>query len=249
MDAETPFRPESQSFVRKLESLTDLTPDAKAAILELKMTVRLIAADQDIVSIGEVPTESCFILEGYAFRYKILADGGRQIMSLHLVGDMPDLQSLHVVRMDYSLATLVPTRVALIQHSDLLELMRRHESIWIALWRDSLIDSAIFREWLVSASRRSAHQRVAHRFCEVAVRTRAVGLNTGDTYPWPFTQSEFADAVGLTDVHVNRVLRDMRRDGLITVDRRIFTVLDWPALKALAQFDPAYLRVEPRPAA
>jgi CRP-like cAMP-binding protein len=249
VDAETPFRPECQSLVRKLEGLADLTPAARAAILDLKMVTRSIAADQDIVSIGDLPTECCFILEGYAFRYKVLSGGGRQIMSLHLAGDMPDLQSLHVGRMDYSLATLVPTRAAIIQNSDLLELMRRHESIWMALWRDSLIDSAIFREWLVSASRRTAHQRVAHRFCEVAVRTQAVGLSAGSTYPWPFTQSELADAVGLTDVHVNRVLRDIRQDGLLTVGRGTFSVLDWRALRALGQFDPSYLRLETRPVA
>lgn len=238
-----PFRPEWQSLIRRLESIAELTREEKEAILALRMTIRTVPADQDIVRIGDVPTECCLILDGYAFRYKMLAEGGRQIMSFHPPGDLPDLLSLHLGRMDHSLATLVQSRVAFIQHRDLHDLMRRHEGIWAAFWRDTLIDAAIFREWMVSTGRRTAHQRVAHMFCEVAVRVRAVGLNDGNTCPWPVTQPELADAVGLTDVHVNRVLRDLRQDGLLTTARGTFSVLDWPALTKLGQFDPAYLHL------
>jgi CRP-like cAMP-binding protein len=123
------------------------------------------------------------------------------------------------------------------------------EGISIALWRDSLIDAAIFREWMAGIGRRSAHQRIAHIFCEMATKLRMVALNDGDTYPWPVTQQEIADALGLTDVHVNRVLKDIRQAGLISLERGVFTAVNWEGLKELGQFEPTYLHVQPTMAA
>lgn len=235
---------ERQRLVLKLESIAELSTEEKQALLHLPMVVKTMPADQDIVSIGDRPNHCCLLLEGWACRYKILPDGSRQIMSFHIPGDIPDLQSLYLKTMDHSLGTLVPAKVALIQHRDVQDLIRRFEGICTALWRDSLIDAAIFREWMVGIGRRSAHQRIAHILCEMATKLRMVALNDGHTYPWPVTQQEVADALGLTDVHVNRVLRDIRQVGLITMERGAFTALDWEGLKALGQFEPTYMHVE-----
>jgi CRP-like cAMP-binding protein len=239
------YRSERDRFIRKLESIASLTQDEKQALLSLPMTVKDLPADHDIASLGERPDACCLILDGWACRYKMLPDGERQIMSFHIPGDIPDLQSLYLKTMDHSLATLVPTKVALIQHRDMHDVVRRFEGISTALWRDSLIDAAIFREWMVGIGRRSSHQRIAHQLCEMATKLRAVGLHDGHTYPWPVTQQEVADSLGLTDVHVNRVLRDLRKDGLIAMTRGVFTALDWDRLKELGQFDPGYLHMDP----
>jgi CRP-like cAMP-binding protein len=238
-------RLERDRFLRKLESIASLTQEEKQALLSLPMVVKDLPADRNIVSVGDQPNECCLILDGWACRYKMLPDGERQIMSFHIPGDVPDLQSLYLKTMDHSLGTLVPTKVALIQHRDIHDVIRRFEGISTALWRESLIDAAIFREWMVGMGRRSSHQRIAHVLCEMATKLRAVGLNDGHTYPWPVTQQEIADALGLTDVHVNRVLRDLRKDGLIAMVRGVFTATDWDGLKQLGQFDPGYLHMDP----
>jgi CRP-like cAMP-binding protein len=236
-------------FFRKLESIASLTEEEKQALLSLPMVVKDIPADRDIVSLGERPNACCLILDGWACRYKMLPEGGRQIMSFHVPGDVPDLQSLYLKTMDHSLGTVIPSKVALIQHRDLHDVVRRFEGISTALWRESLIDAAIFREWMVGIGRRTSHQRIAHQLCEMATKLRAVGLNDGHTYPWPVTQLEVADSLGLTDVHVNRVLRDLRKDGLIAMARGVFTATNWDRLKQLGQFDPGYLHMGPEIAA
>jgi CRP-like cAMP-binding protein len=236
-------RQEASRLIRKLDSIATLTDEEKEAILGLPMIIKSLPADHDIVRIGDRPSECGLILDGWACRYKVLPDGGRQIMSFHIPGDVPDLQSVYLKTMDHSLGTIVPTTIALIQHRDLHGLMRRYGGIAIAFWRDALIDAATFREWMVGIGRRTSHQRIAHLLCEMATKLRMAGLNDGHTYSWPVTQQEVADALGLTDVHVNRVLRDLRRDGLITIGRGVLTALDWDRLKQLGQFDPGYLHL------
>jgi CRP-like cAMP-binding protein len=231
-------------LLRKLNAVSGITEDEKRAIAALPYAPREFAADQDIVRIGDSPTESFTIVEGWACRYRILPGGGRQIMAFHVPGDLPDLQSLLLPRLDHSIAAITRTKVAFIRHRDLNELIRQHEGIARALWRDALVDAAIFREWMVGIGRRRAHERIAHLLCEMATKIESVGLAEGDTYPWPVTQLEIADALGLTDVHVNRVIGDYKREGLVSFRRGSFTVHDWPAFKALGQFDPLYLHLQ-----
>jgi CRP-like cAMP-binding protein len=238
----------SESFYgylfRKLAAVSGITDGEKQAIAALPYAPREFAADQDIVKIGELPSETFTIVEGWVCRYKMLPEGGRQIMSFHIPGDLPDLQSVFLPRLDHSIAAITPTKVAFIRHRDLRDLMRKHEGIASAFWRDALIDAAIFREWMVGIGRRTAHQRIAHLLCEMATKLESIGLAEGNSYPWPVTQVEIADALGLTDVHVNRVIGDYKREGLASFRRGSFTVHDWPAFKALGQFDPLYLHLQ-----
>jgi CRP-like cAMP-binding protein len=188
------------------------------------------------------------VVEGFACRYNTTAEGKRQILSFHISGDIPDLQSLHIDVMDHSLGTLVPSRLAFIQHADLRSLVRSHPRLADLLWRDTLIDAAVFRQWMVGLGRRSAHGRIAHLLCELLVRLRAVELVQDYSFDLPVTQAELGDALGISNVHVNRVLQDLRGENLITWRGNALTVLDWEGLKQAGEFDPAYLHLVKREA-
>jgi CRP-like cAMP-binding protein len=236
---------ERHRLVRKLESIAKLQENERQALLELPITIRTYGPDQDIFRDGDRPSECCLILEGFAFRYKLLADGRRQILAFHTPGDIPDLQSLHLKVIDHSLGTLVRTRTALISLHDLRALCRQYPGLAAVLWRDTLIDAAMFREWMVGLGRRSAHERIAHLLCEMTLRLAAVGLSDSRSCDLPITQLELGDALGLTAVHVNRVLQDLRRDGVIVLSASRLIVLDWQSLRAIANFDPTYLHQDP----
>jgi CRP-like cAMP-binding protein len=230
-------------LIKKLESIFPLRGDEGAALEKLPMQVVELRADQDIVREGDRPTRSCLLLEGFACTYKATRDGKRQIMAFHLPGDLPDLQSLHLKTLDNSVGTITPCRVGLIQHDALRELCERHHRIASALWRMTLIDAAVFREWILSIGRRNAFRRIGHLLCELVTRMQAVGLAQGDTCELPMTQEELGDALGISTVHVNRTLQDMRHSGLITLRGGTLTVLDWDGLREASEFAPDYLHL------
>jgi len=241
----TPPPAEREQLIRKLESIGNISAEEKAALYALPMRVTNLPDRQDIVAEGDRPSSCCLVLDGFVCRYKLLEDGRRQIFSFHTPGDIPDLQSLHLERMDHSLGTLTPSRVGFIAHNVVRELVRRFPGLGDLFWRDTLIDAAIFREWMVGLGRRNAHQRIAHLLCEMARRYQAVGLGADHAYPLPVTQAELADALGLTLVHVNRVLRDLRLMNLVRKESWTVSVLDWPRLVELGEFDPTYLHQRP----
>ena len=166
----------------------------------------------------------------------------------HIAGDIPDLQSLHVPAMDHSLATVTKATVAFILHEDLRDLIMRFPNIASVFWRDTLIDAAIFREWMVSMGRRSAFEHVAHLFCELYLKLQAVGLAGDYRCPLPITQIDLADATGMTSVHINRVLKDMRGRALITLRSHTLVIEAWDELLRVSEFDPMYLQLETRAA-
>jgi CRP-like cAMP-binding protein len=237
------LHPHTVALIRKLESIAPLAPEEKAALLRLPLRLHAVAADRDVVREGDRPAECCLIVEGFACRYNLTDEGKRQILSFHISGDIPDLQSLHLDVMDHSLGTLVPSRLAFIQHEDLRSLMRSHPRLGDLFWRDTLIDAAVFRQWMVGLGRRSAHTRIAHLLCELLVRLRAVELAEDHAFDLPVTQTELGDALGLSTVHVNRVLQDLRSENLISLRGGTLTVLDWDGLKTAGEFDPAYLHL------
>ena len=235
---------QDSSLIRKLESVFTLTDDERQALATLPMQVAVIKADQDIVREGDSPSRSCLLLSGFACTYKVTAQGKRQIVSFNLPGDIPDLQSLHLTTLDNSVSTISQCRVGFITHDDLRDLCTRYPRLAAAFWRETLIDASIFREWVTNVGRREAYQRMAHVLCELLVRLRAVGLVEDHVCDLPITQSEFADALGITTVHVNRVLQQMRADGLIETQGTQLRVPDWDKLKQVGEFDPTYLHLE-----
>jgi CRP-like cAMP-binding protein len=229
--------------VRKLGSVISLSAEEREALDGLPMQWRDLRADQGIVREGDRPSQCCLLLDGFACRYKLLHEGRRQIFSFHVAGDILDLQSLHLDVMDHSLGTLAPSRVGFIPHHSLRALTQHHPRIGEAFWRDALVDAAVFREWMVGIGRRSAQARVAHLLCELVRRMQAAGLAHGYSVQLPLTQEEVGDALGLSVVHVNRVLQRLRGEGLITWESRVLTVEDWDGLQRAGEFDPAYLHL------
>nr|WP_246329428.1 Crp/Fnr family transcriptional regulator [Chthonobacter rhizosphaerae] len=233
-----------------MESIFALADDEKAAILSMPMQVATLRADQDVVRVGDSPSRSCIILEGMTATYVSTSKGRRQIVSFGIMGDTPDLQSLLLEEMDNSLSTLTPCTLGFVQHAVLRDVCTRFPRIAAALWRSTLVDAAIFRAWMTSIGQREGYSRMAHLFCELVARKRAVGLVEEDRCAFPITQTELADALGMTAVHVNRVLQALRSDGHIVLDQGWLTVPDWDRLVAVADFDATYLHVkENRPAA
>jgi CRP-like cAMP-binding protein len=235
---------ESHPLIRRLESITDLSRQEKDALLRLPLNVREMAPDQDIVREGDRPSECCLILSGMALRYKMTEGGKRQITSFHIAGEVPDLQSLHLRTMDHGLGTLTSCRLAFIAHQALHALFEQHPRLSGVFWRETLIDAAIFREWVVNVGRRQAPARMAHLLCELFLRHKAVGLVTDHAFEFPISQSELADALGLSSVHVNRTLQELRAQRLIGEQGRLLKILDWQGLKQAGEFDPTYLHQE-----
>ncbi|MCJ2093091.1 Crp/Fnr family transcriptional regulator [Methylobacterium sp. J-072] len=233
-------------LIRKLESIASLSEAERQAIESLPVRIHKLNVRQDIVRDGDKPSHCCLIIDGWACRYKLLSQGKRQILSFHVPGDILDLQSLHVPTMDHSVGTLTKATVAFIPHESLRELTAHHSGIAAIFWRDTLIDAGIFREWLVSMGRRSAFEHVAHLFCELYLKLQAVGLAGNYRCPLPVTQADLADALGLTPVHINRVLQEMRGKTLITLRSSTLVIEAWNELLRVSEFDPTYLHLEKR---
>jgi CRP-like cAMP-binding protein len=231
-------------LIRKLESIAPVTDNEKQAIVGLPMVLRDLQADQDIVREQDPASQCCLILDGFACRYKILPSGKRQIFSFHIPGDIPDLQTLHLQVMDHNLGTLVPSKVAFISHETVRAFLRAHLRIADVFWRDTLIEAAIYREWMAGIGRREAYARIAHLLCELFVRLRAVGLTHGDAYEMPITQTELADSLGLSTVHVNRTLQQLRGSGIISTSRGKVVIRNWNKLQEAGEFDPTYLHLK-----
>ena len=234
----------SPPLVRKLESLITLSAAEKEVLAHLPLQVAEFRADQDIVREGDRPTRCFVVLEGFCITYSMIGDGKRQIMAFHIPGDMPDLQSLHLTVLDNSVGTITPCTVGFVQHHVLQDICERYPRITAAFWRETLTDAAIFRRWLTSLGRRDAYARIAHLFCEMALRLRAVGLAGGHSFAFPITQGELGDALGLSFVHVNRTIQELREAGLITLKGGHIEVLDWEGLKAAGDFDSTYLHLK-----
>ena len=203
---------------------------------------RSIPHRQDILRHGEVPGVAHVLLDGHTCRYQLLRNGHRQITAILVPGDLCDLEAVLRGRADYGVAALTPCTVGEIPLAAIHEPREPGAGIARALWQHVLRDEAIAREWLVNIGRRPALERVAHLFCELRARLEGVGLASADGFEMNLTQAELADALGLTGVHINRVIRSLRQGGLIRMDGPRLTILDRPALEALAGFDPAYLR-------
>ena len=240
-----PYKNEPHPLVRKMESIADLTSDEQAGLRALPMMVREIPADSDIVRDGDRPSQCCLLLEGMLSRYKYAGeDGRRQILAFHIAGEIPDLQSLYLKTMDHSMAAVVTSKVGFIQHDTMYRFMAEFPRLAGVFWRETLIDAAIFREWMVGMGRRRAPGRIAHFFCEMYVRLDSIGMADEWTVPLPITQEELGDALGLSSVHTNRALQDLRGENLIAFDRGRLTVLDWRRLVAKGEFEDTYLHLD-----
>src|SRR5687767_7870657 len=240
-------QPMTHLLLRKLNSIATLDHEDQIAVDRLPLQLTDLKADQDIVREGDRPKRSCFLLSGMACWFKMTGEGRRQILSFQISGDLPDMQSVHLSTLDSTLITISPCRVAFVQHEALLDICAKRPNVANAFWRMTLIDAAIFREWVANVGSRQALGRVAHLLCELVVRLRAIGLADNLVFELPVTQTELADATGLSTVHVNRTLQSLRKQKLIHWKDSQLEVLDWAGLKQAGDFDPAYLHLKTPP--
>lgn len=235
----------TELLIRRLETIAELSDHQRQVLRSLPINPRDYPAGADIVIEHERPTQSCIVLRGWVCRQKLLDAGRRQILSLHIPGEMPDFQSLYLGAMDYNLTAVVPATIAFASHADLRETMIRHPEVAEVLWRAALVDAAIFRGWIATLGARNAAERMSHLLCELYLRLEATGMAGGGSFEMRLTQQDLGDALGMTTVHVNRSLRLLREAGLVTVRRPEVTIENWDGLAALAGFDPTYLHLRP----
>lgn len=233
------------ALTEHLSGFVDLTP-ADRELLDAVVTrnVRFVETRQDLVREGEKPRSMTVVLEGWAMHYKQLSDGRRQILSFLLPGDLCDANVFILSRMDHSVAALGPLRYAEISQADFEEVMAASPRIAKALWWSELVTVSIQREWTTNIGQRSAYERIAHLFCEIFARLRVMGRTRGDSCEFPLTQHELGDATGLTSVHVNRTLQQLRKEGLIELRGKRLYLLQADKLRQAAMFNPAYLHLE-----
>jgi CRP-like cAMP-binding protein len=233
--------PTFEKTIRRLERRAPLGEEGRQALLSLPYTSRKLPPAGHIVRDGDRPEHVCLLLSGFAHRYKLTGEGGRQIISIHMASEFVDLQNGLLSIADHSVQTLTETEAAFIPRRAVEDLMLGHPSVARALWIDTLIDASIFREWVVNVGRRDSRARVAHLLCEFSLRLEAAGLASNHHYELPMTQEQLADAVGLTSVHVNRVLKQLGEEGLISRDRRSIVIEDWQRLRQAGDFNERYL--------
>jgi CRP-like cAMP-binding protein len=231
-------------LLRKLANFTQLSEDESNAVNECSQDVREFAAGEDVISQGDRTGGVKLLLDGFACRYKVLEDGRRQIVAYFVPGDLCDLRVFILKRMDHSIGAVVPSKVATISPENILMLTHTYPTLTRALWWSTLVEEAIAREWLVNVGQRDALERTAHLFCELLYRFRAVGLNQGNSCTLPLTQVELAETLGLSSVHVNRTLQELRRRNLITLEGGTLTIQDLDELKELSFFNPDYLHLD-----
>lgn len=233
------------ALIRRLRISSAIADEDVKEIEELPIVVRQFPAETPVVRDGERATNCCLIADGFCARSKTIASGKRQILSIHIPGEIPDLMSLFLHVMDHDLATLTPATLGLISHETLQRLHRRRPVVAEMFWRDTLIDAAMFREWLVNVGQRPAPARLAHVMLELRERLRIIGRQDGNNFEMPLTQEQIGEALGITAVHANRIIKQLRQEGIVELHRGRVTVLDERKFLELADFDGRYLHQSP----
>lgn len=232
-------------LISRLQHFTRLSPEDRAILGAVtRERTRRFAAREDIVREGDRPQSINVVLDGWACRYKHLDDGRRQIVAFLLPGDLCDLNVFVLRQMDHSIGALTPVVMGQVTREAFERMAEEHSRILHALWWDALVAASIQREWTVSLGQRNAFERMAHLFCELFVRLRMAGVAGQESFPLPITQLELSEALGLSSVHVNRTLREMRSEDLVSIQNRELVIHDVRRLMDAASFNPDYLHVE-----
>ena len=233
--------------LRKLRARDDISVEEERVIREAAGIAHEVAARKTIIRAGDLLSSSTLLLDGLMCRYKDLRNGERQITELHVAGDFVDLHSFTLKRLDHNIMTLTPCRIALVPHERLTRITEQHPHLARIYWFTTNLEAAIHREWELSLGRRTALSKTAHLLCELQVRLGLVGLADDSGYDLRLTQIDLAECLGLTAVHVNRTLRQLREQGLVAVTKGRVEIHDHAGLRKVAEFDPAYLYLERRP--
>ena len=236
-----------QPMLRKLHYWSSLDDADRQAILALPHTIKNVGRLDYIVREGDRTTSSCVMLSGYSIRHKTVTDGARQIVAIHMKGELVDLQNSLLGVADHGVQMLTDGRVAIIPRDEIIRVAFERPNVGKAMWFDTLVDASIFREWVANVGRRDSATRLAHLLCEFALRMKVAGLGDRTGYKLPMTQEQLADATGLTSVHVNRTLKALETQGLIERPHpRAIQIGDWRKLASAGDFSPAYLHLDER---
>jgi CRP-like cAMP-binding protein len=230
-------------LLANLELRSPLPESDREAILALPYTLKSLAPGSYAVREGEPPSGCGVLVSGFAYRQKLTGDGGRQILSIHIPGEALDFQNIFLNVADHSVQMLTRGHLAVIPRAEIQEVARHSAAIGHAILVSTLVESSIFREWILNVGRRDAKSRLAHVLCELAVRLDAHSLTDDMGYHLPMTQAELADALGLTPVHLNRVIRSLELDGLINRSKREIAFPDWERMRDIADFNDRYLHL------
>ena len=233
-----------EATFRKFEKRASLDEGDRAAFFALPFELRQVEANRHISREGEPSPGAALILSGLAFRHKVTVEGARQILSVHIPGDFVDLEAALLRVSDHSVQALTTCELAVVPRAAIVELIETHARLAHAMWIDTLVDGSVYREWILNVGRRSSRSAMCHLLCEFARRLEVAGLAGEAGYELPMTQEQLADALGITPVHVNRILRDLDREGMIVRERRFVRVPNWEALKKAAGFNETYLHLD-----
>jgi CRP-like cAMP-binding protein len=235
-------------FLKRILRRDTLPPAEEQALRDAAGGVQTYAAGADLASEGDRPDHSTLLIEGFTTRYRLLGNGQRQITALHVPGDFVDLQSFVLKTMDHSVGALSPVKVVAFPHTAIKRITETHPHLTRIMWLLTMLDAAIHREWLATMGGLPAPRHMAHLICEMYIRLQVVGLADAGQFTLPMTQADLGDTLGLSSVHVNRVLQELRADGLISWQGQTVKILDWLRLQKAADFDPSYLHltIEPR---
>lgn len=230
---------------KKLQAHSRLDDDDIDAISSLSCELRSYKPNEDIVRQGDKPRVCVIVLKGMVARYQTLRGGQRQYISFHITGDLPDAQTLFIEEMDHAVCVMGPADVALVPHSEMIELFSHRPSVGFAVWRETLIDAALFREAVVNNSAREPVARMAHFFCEQYYRARVNKLtHIGECY-LPLTQAQLADTLGMSIVTANRNFQKLRKSKAVDWTGGTLSVFDWKKLTEIGEFSPSYLHLKP----
>ncbi|MBW0008482.1 MAG: Crp/Fnr family transcriptional regulator [Sphingomonas sp.] len=228
----------------KLRRRISISSEEERAIRDSVTETRRVAADDILIRAGQELNSSNLLLDGWMARTKDLPSGERQVTELHVAGDFADLHGFTLKRLDHDVVTLSECTVGVVPHERLKEIIESYPRLGQYYWFSANVDAAITRELALSLGQRSAMSRMAHLFCELYLRLDAVGQARPDGYAFPLTQRELSECLGLTVVHANRTIQELRRRGLVELENRQLTILDRRGLEGIAEFDSTYLYLD-----
>lgn len=233
-----------QTLIRKIKEHSRLTGEDVIEISSLSYSTKELKPDEDLIRQGDDPSVSALVLSGVVARYHLLQNGGRQYLSFHMAGDMPDSQALFIDKMDHAVCAVGTALVASLPHRELLTLFNRRPSVAFAIWRETLVDAAIFREAITNNSARPMPARMAHLFCELFYRARASGLVAGLTHRVPISLVQLGESLGMSIATVNRTLHMLRASRAMDFQNGELIIKNWARLAEIGQFDPHYLHLK-----
>jgi CRP-like cAMP-binding protein len=231
-------------WLLRLERLGALSAPDRQRIADLPLKLVNFPAEREVISYGYSPSQCTLVLDGFLYSHKLVSRSRRQILSFFVPGDVADLPTLYLPMIDCGITTLGPAVLAVVPHRALKEVLNQSPTLARAFWRETLMQAAISREWVANLGSRDSLARVAHIVCELTVRLQAVGLARDLSFAMPWTQVDLADACGISNVHANRVVQELRMRGLVEWDSKRVKIRDWNSLVQLGDFNDDYLQCD-----